>query len=324
MSGNGNTAVGTSALRSNTTGYENVSVGQETLLSNTTGSLNTAVGRWAMSSNTSGYSNTAMGDRAMLNNTTGYENVAVGIGALSGNSTGLHNVAVGPSALNAITTGNGNVGIGDHAGPTSNYYNTIAIGTYAQPTASNRAKIGDNFIQQIGGAVGWSNLSDARFKTSVRRNVPGVDFIKKLRPVTFKWDVDKLDEFGGYTQSIDGATEAARAAKREKVQTGFLAQEVEKAADECGFDFSAVVKPPNHQSTYELTYAEFVVPLVAAVQEQQAELEKLRATATRLSAGDQNAQGAEHAGLMGDTAKVCMLAGLLFGLVQLRERSARA
>ena len=51
--------------------------------------------------------------------------------------------------------------------------------------------------------------------------------------------------------------------------TGFLAQEVDQVATELGFEFSGVVKPQNDKDLYSLRYAEFVVPLVKAVQEQQ-------------------------------------------------------
>jgi len=50
---------------------------------------------------------------------------------------------------------------------------------------------------------------------------------------------------------------------------------VEEAAIELGFDFHGVDKPKNENSHYGLRYAEFVVPLVKAMQEQQAIIEKL-------------------------------------------------
>ena len=51
--------------------------------------------------------------------------------------------------------------------------------------------------------------------------------------------------------------------------SGFLAQEVEKAAKEVGYDFSGVDKPQDANGMWALRYAEFTVPLVKAVQEQQ-------------------------------------------------------
>jgi hypothetical protein len=57
--------------------------------------------------------------------------------------------------------------------------------------------------------------------------------------------------------------------KEAMIWTGFIAQEVEAAAKEAGFDFSGVDNPARADGIYGLRYAEFVVPLVKAVQEQQ-------------------------------------------------------
>jgi hypothetical protein len=57
--------------------------------------------------------------------------------------------------------------------------------------------------------------------------------------------------------------------KGQELQSGFIAQEVEAAALAVGYDFHGVDKPKNENSHYGLRYAEFVVPLVKAVQEQQ-------------------------------------------------------
>ena len=49
-----------------------------------------------------------------------------------------------------------------------------------------------------------------------------------------------------------------------------FAQEVAQAANECQYNFSGVEVPKDDQEgLYKLRYAEFVVPLVKAVQEQQ-------------------------------------------------------
>ena len=61
--------------------------------------------------------------------------------------------------------------------------------------------------------------------------------------------------------------------KSQEVQTGFIAQEVEQAAQDVGFDFHGIVKPYDENGTYALRYAEFVVPLVKAMQEQQSIIE---------------------------------------------------
>ena len=51
------------------------------------------------------------------------------------------------------------------------------------------------------------------------------------------------------------------------VRTGFIAQEVEAAANKLNYDFDGVDKPQTKDGVYGLRYGEFVVPLVKAVQE---------------------------------------------------------
>lgn len=54
----------------------------------------------------------------------------------------------------------------------------------------------------------------------------------------------------------------------EKIKTsGFLAQDVEKAATDSGYDFSGVTAPKSSTDLYSLSYEQFVVPLVKAIQE---------------------------------------------------------
>jgi hypothetical protein len=43
-------------------------------------------------------------------------------------------------------------------------------------------------------------------------------------------------------------------------QSGFIAQEVEKAAQEAGYNFNGVQKPENDNDNYSLAYGQFVIP----------------------------------------------------------------
>src|SRR5438045_3769703 len=90
-----NTAEGTDALFSLTTGGSNTANGAAALQSNTTGFENTATGFDALYSNTTGYDNTANGFQALFNNTTGFYNTANGLNALFSNTTGYENTANG-------------------------------------------------------------------------------------------------------------------------------------------------------------------------------------------------------------------------------------
>jgi hypothetical protein len=138
-----NTAEGTKALQSLTTGSANTAVGWYSLFSNAEGSFNTAVGAGSLDLNTAD-SNTATGAAALLFNTTGAENTANGTAALELNETGSQNTANGAFALFNNTEGNLNTANGDSAlfNNTTGYQNT-ANGAFAlfsnQDGASNTA-----------------------------------------------------------------------------------------------------------------------------------------------------------------------------------------
>ena len=55
-----------------------------------------------------------------------------------------------------------------------------------------------------------------------------------------------------------------------------MAQEVEAAAESIQYEFSGIDAPKNESDLYGLRYAEFVVPLVKAMQEQQQQIEQLK------------------------------------------------
>jgi hypothetical protein len=111
-----NTATGFWALFNNTTGAQNTATGSSALFSNTNGNYNTADGGNALYSNTTGSDNTATGLRALFGNTTGSENTAVGVSALASNGDGSQNTAIGYKALKANIGGNHNIALGHEAG----------------------------------------------------------------------------------------------------------------------------------------------------------------------------------------------------------------
>jgi uncharacterized coiled-coil protein SlyX len=113
-SGINNTAVGFDALFADTTGIENTAVGVAALSSTTSGNLNTAVGYETLTRNT-GNDNTAIGANALLSNTSGHDNTATGFDALELNTTGIEDVATGAFALINNTTGDFNTATGTGA-----------------------------------------------------------------------------------------------------------------------------------------------------------------------------------------------------------------
>src|SRR5205823_7284692 len=83
-----NTAEGTDALFSLTTGSSNTALGFSALNSDTTGGDNTATGAAALSQNSTGSYNTATGAYSLWVNTIGDSNTANGWAALNHNTTG--------------------------------------------------------------------------------------------------------------------------------------------------------------------------------------------------------------------------------------------
>jgi hypothetical protein len=116
-----NTAEGTNALKSLTTGVGNAAVGWYSLFSNTDGSLNTALGTGTLVFNvgdqntTQGIYNTAIGAAALLHNSIGAYNTATGAGALVNNQDSSFNSAFGINALSSKTSGQSNDAFGSNA-----------------------------------------------------------------------------------------------------------------------------------------------------------------------------------------------------------------
>lgn len=244
-----NTAIGDSSMYANSVGTNNVALGKKALFTNTRGMENTAIGVDAMMNNLAGNFNTATGRSSMANNINGINNTANGTEAMIGNTSGSFNTALGRGTLRMNATGSNNTAIGYKAYDTGNFFNSTALGANCAISASNQVRVGDSKVTSIGGIVGWSTLSDRRYKTNIKDNVPGISFINKLQPVTYHLISSETSE------------------KKQPIYTGFIAQDVEKAAKEIGYDFSGIDAPKNDKDFYGLRYAEFVVPLVKSVQE---------------------------------------------------------
>ena len=154
-----NTAMGSSALGSLTTGYYNTASGYAALSSNTTGNSNTASGSYALAVNTTGNYNAASGDAALYFNMTGDSNSAFGTwalyynmagnantaqggSALYYNSTGIRNVAVGYRAMFENVEGRNNTAIGAYAGRRINGNDNIAIANSGVASESQTLRLG--------------------------------------------------------------------------------------------------------------------------------------------------------------------------------------
>lgn len=288
--GGHNVAVGYATLYSNHTAHRNSAVGTTALYYDTV-SDNSAYGYQTMYYNVSGTPNEGFGVQALFSNSTGSNNAAFGYRSLYYNNTGDFNTGCGNYALYNQNGGDsGNTALGYKAGynystydyctfvgmqadaNASGYYNSSAIGYNAIFDANNKVRVGNANVTSIGGQVDWTNFSDQRIKRDIQDNVPGLEFINKLKPVTYHFDIKKENELLGVGETPDypGKYDI------ENTQfTGFLAQQVDEAAHSIGYDFSGVDRSGNVMG---LRYAEFVVPLVKAVQEQEQKIETQQKT----------------------------------------------
>ncbi|MBL8008247.1 MAG: tail fiber domain-containing protein [Ignavibacteria bacterium] len=278
-SGQFNTALGYQSLRYNTTGYGNTAVGRALLL-NTSGFENTANGDWALRNNNgnynvamgneslrdniSGYYNTAIGYRSLLINTSGSENTSMGSESLLNNISGSQNTTVGYISLYNITTGNSNTALGDSAGyGITTGSNNTAIGKGAQVpngTLSNQVRIGNTAVTLYCTQVPWNCTSDRRLKSNILTSNLGLNFISKLRTVS-------------YTRNSD---------EKHKTEFGFIAQEVEDVLKEFGEDNSGIINIDD-EGMYSMRYNDLFAPIVKAIQELKTENEELKQNNIKLA-----------------------------------------
>jgi len=243
--GNYNTSTGFEALVNNTTGSENVAVGHMALTNNQTGDKNTALGYQALWA-CKGWDNTAAGHYALLSNTTGFDNAAMGVNALGSNTTGNGNTAIGKNSMAWLTIGDNNTAIGFDSNIANGISNSTAIGYQATVNSSNKIVIGNASVTTIGSYGTWTNYSDRRLKENiVYSGNLGLNFITRLKPASYNYIKD---------------TNKHR-------RDGLIAQDVQQVLKELGIEFSGLIIDNDADKTQNLAYAEFVIPLINAVNE---------------------------------------------------------
>ena len=188
--------------------------------------------------------------------------------------TGGNSTCVGVNAGYDITTGSNNLMLGKDSGMSGSPGGSITTG-------SNVICLGDENITAIYAQVQTISSSDARDKTDFTALDLGLDFVKALKPVTYKWD--KRSKYGDKTapdydlnaQTPDGTH------KEDWLDIGFKAQEVEALEIAAGYtkdNKTNLVSSHTEDGTQVgLQYTKFVPILVKAIQEQQALIESLTA-----------------------------------------------
>jgi hypothetical protein len=211
----------------NTTGENNIAIGVGALYYNTTTGNSIAIGSNALNQNDGGYQNTAVGRSASFDNTSGYRNTSLGYQAGCTTTTGNYNTSLGYNAHTSSATSSGQFTLGD-----SNITNL---------------RCNDQTI---------SSLSDGRDKTDVEDLPLGMEFLKTLRPVKFKWE------------TRDGS------AKDGTYEAGFIAQELLAAQESADADYLRAVLTDNPEKL-EAAYAKLLPVIVQALKDVDGRLSAL-------------------------------------------------
>jgi hypothetical protein len=284
--GNGvttNTAYGYDALTSNTTGAYNVGVGFDALKLSTSGQFSTAVGYSALSSNLIGSINTAVGALALQKNVAGISNTAIGHGSLAevigngaisgsyntaigsysqaSNVSGERNVAVGVSALNVNTSGGYNVAIGNSSLGSSTGSSNLEIRSGNFPAfnitnQNNYISLGSSQSTMAYIKIAWTITSDARDKMNFGDVPHGLEFVTKLKPVSYQHKLSREEEVA-----------------HGPVRYGFLAQDILELEPD-----DSVIIDANDPESLRLTESNLFAVLVKAIQELKSELDDYKAS----------------------------------------------
>ena len=303
LRGNYNTTVGVKAGRVlRTTAARNTIVGALAGDTLRYGLYNTLIGYAAGGALTTGNTNCVVGYQAGTALTTSQENTFLGTYAGDTITTGRDNVILGYAADGAAGN-NDQIAIGHSATCSAN--DTIAIGNNADATAQNAIAVGDDTLASAVDAivignditnsttetfmwgasgktvitsdfdtslVAFSQSSDIRKKTNIKDDNLGLEFINKLRNVSFQWKPrnEYPKEWNDYNKENDIDTET--------IHHGFIAQEVKQSLEECGVDISQKdgIWSEDADGMQRLANGKLVLPLVKAVQELSAQVEELK------------------------------------------------
>jgi len=238
---------------------------------------NVAIGSFALQNDSVGSRSVAIGGYALqtqdFTTAESVDNVAVGYNAGAAVTTGFKNTIVGAFGYDNLQNGDRNISIGyDTTASGVNDNLAILIGVSITSGGAGTARLGNSggtaTLSLDGSDTSWGAASDSRLKKEVADSTVGLEFIKDLRPVTFKWNAknaiaDSLPQYDANSSDpIYGIG---------KAHHGFIAQEVKAVID----SHSDVVNGHNLWSedpdgTQQVSPSALVPMLVKAIQEQNA------------------------------------------------------
>lgn len=249
---------------------ENLQISNKDISFNSTHDENLVVGVYSSASIYPDLSASGSSDNTVLGCEAGRK--------LGSSAYSKENTLVGSNAGRNQTAGSGNILIGHYAASSSTYPGgNITTGSY-------NLVLGTTAIQNAHVQVDWTINSDERDKTEITDFSHGLNFIKTLRPVTYKWDkrVNYLTEEQKYDPDFDISSIVRDGTHKEsQLEVGLIAQEVidsEKKIGYCtGSDTDLFANIKTGDENYGLRYGRLVVPLINAVKELSAQVEALTA-----------------------------------------------
>ncbi len=243
----GNIAIGHSAIGYNYTDEDRIIVGT------------IAIGEFALQNVITGEYNVALGYLALYSLTKSSNNCAIGYKTLTNCKTGNYNTALGASALENLTT----------------YTNCTGLGYNAQVTGSNQIQLGNTSVT-VYAQKALVVRSDARDKLDIEDSPLGLNFIMKLRPRKYRMNSREAYFEQGKERDFTATNDGSKAGKRPHY--GLVAQEVKEVMNDLGVDFAGYLdsKIDGGEDVLSLGYAEFIAPMIKAIQQQQQMIEQLQ------------------------------------------------
>lgn len=129
--------------------------------------------------------------------------------------------------------------------------------------------LGDDYVSTLRCQVNLTVVSDMRDKYIEGPLTVGLDFIEKLRPVTYVWNKRNLNPL--FKRELDRS-----------VHTGIIAQEVKKVIDDNKWDFFNIVDT-THEQRYTINPEGFLPPISVSLKELKNELSDLHNRIDKLS-----------------------------------------
>ena len=219
----------------------------------TSGGSNTIIGSLAGDALDDSHNNVAVGTSALSAN-CGSDNVAIGKSAGVA-ITGEHNTIMGYYAAGQLSSGSRNLCLGHESGS-----NLFSNGLFQLTTQDDRIVLGTTEATHAYIQIDWTVVSDERDKTEIEDVAHGLNFVKQMRPISYKFNTSREDS------TAKGNT-----------KYGFSAQDVLALEGD-----NPVIADNEDTNKLKLTSAHIIPVLVKALQELSAKNDALEARLTTL------------------------------------------